>query len=164
MLTLSGNASFSGQMIKKSFRKPAFAITAVIIASTSIVAISLDASYYAWLHTQKPDVVPGYYEKIDQYGINGSILISDPVLAAFTDKKLLNYYYLGGKIYLSNEWEAKDKVGAVAYSYNSIACLVEDEQCDRQRKEVLGYFSSNYALAYNSSYYRTQQYIFLPRG
>jgi hypothetical protein len=143
-------------------------IIAVLI--TSVYAMIIDTQYYYWLHQNdnKPEIIDKYYKVINdlktQGKIQGSILISDPVLGAFTDNKLIEYAYYDNSIHISNEWESDDNIAAVEYSYDTISCLEEDAQCKDSRESLLNYFSSNYDLYYKGEFYGSERYIFLKRS
>ena len=146
-------------------RSALVSIIIIAILLTSGYAIIVDTEYYYWLHSRdnKPEIVNDYYHIIEDMKIRGSILISEPVLTAFTDNKLIEYTYEDGAVLISNEWEANDDITAVAYSYDTIPCLEEDERCKNMRESLFNYFDSNYEMYYEKEFYGQKRYIFLKR-
>ncbi|MGV8150885.1 MAG: ArnT family glycosyltransferase [Candidatus Woesearchaeota archaeon] len=141
-----------------------FLIIFFIVAS-SLYSIGLDATYYNWMYERdkKPDVVEKYYLTIDKLNISGTILTTDRVLSAYTDNKIATYYVLNNDLIIANEWETNDKIGAVAYSYKTIPCIVNDDECVKKRDELLAHVSEKYLKYSEGEFYGTKMYIFLPR-
>lgn len=146
-------------------RSALVSVIIIAILLTSGYAVTIDAEYYYWLHPSdnKPEIVKEYYYIINDLKIQGPILISEPVLTAFTDNKLIEYTYENNDILISNEWEANEDIAAVAYSYDTIPCLEEDERCKNMRESLLNYFVSNYVLYYKEEFYGQERYIFLKK-
>ncbi len=138
-------------------------IIALII--TSITPIKTNVEYYYWLHPngQKPAIIEEYYSLINRLEINGAILISEPVIAVFTNNRLIEYVYVDGKILISNEWESDDDIAAVTYTQNTVPCLEEDEGCKKTRDALLEYFTTNYETYYKGNFYDQDTYIFLKK-
>lgn len=138
-------------------------IIALII--TSITPIKKDVEYYYWLHPngQKPAIIDEYYSLINGLEIKGPILISEPVIAVFTNNRLIEYVYVDGGILISNEWEAEYDIAAVTYTQNTVPCLEVDEACKKTRGALLEYFTSNYDTYYKGNFYDQDTYIFLKK-
>lgn len=142
-------------------------VSLIIIALilTSLNPIKTDIEYYYWLHEddQKPAIIEEYYSLINSLNISGTILISEPVVAAYTNNKLIEYTYYDKKILIANEWEADEDIAAVTYTYNTIPCLEEDETCKDLRESLLNYFTTKYDKYYKGSFYGQDTYLFLKR-
>lgn len=144
------------------------AIVSLIIISlilTSLNPIKTNIEYYYWLHKndQKPAIIDEYYSLINMLNITGAILISEPVIAAYTNNKLIEYTYYDKKILIANEWEADEDIAAVTYTYNTIPCLEEDETCKDLRESLLNYFTSTYDTYYKGNFYGQDTYLFLKK-
>jgi hypothetical protein len=143
-----------------------FILIVLFMLWTTWTAIGLDASYYTWRPSlnHKPDIITGLYQQPNKMDINGSILITDPVFAVFTDKKLLPYYFsVQGQIMFFNEWEKDDIIGAVEFNANSLACMPQDTVCIEKKKQLLLSVQNKYSLVFNETYYDTPYYIFIPK-
>lgn len=140
-------------------------VSLIIIALilTSLDPIKTDIEYYYWLYKndQKPAIIEEYYSLIDSLNINGPILISEPVIAAYTNKKLIEYTYYEKNILIANEWEADEDIAAVTYTYNTIPCLEEDEACNELRESLLNYFITTYDTYYKGRFFGQDTYLFL---
>jgi len=143
-----------------------FIIIAVFTLVATLTAMGFDVSYYTWRPAlnNKPEIITGLYQQPDMIGVNGSILITDPVFAIFTDKKILPYYFsVQGQVVFFNEWEKDDTIGAVEFNANSLSCMPQDTVCLEKKKQLLLSVENQYTLVFNKTYYDTPYYIFIPK-
>lgn len=145
---------------KNIFRHIVFSVTITLFIITGLYALNTNYDYYYWQYETKPEITYNYYEKFDDSALQGPILISDPVIAAYTDKLLIEYRYENREIIPANEWENIKDVKTVNHFFNAVPCLVDDTDCVMKRRELFDYFNKNYILIYNSTFYDNEHYIF----
>ncbi|MCP3682730.1 MAG: glycosyltransferase family 39 protein [bacterium] len=111
---------------KQKYAKIAYALLIAYVAVSCIVVVAQDIEFYSF---GEPPVVREFYTSEALLNAEGYILTTDPVPAAFTDKKFVPYY--------ENPWEAEriydeygENAAAVIYTPHFFPCEKFGEDCE----------------------------------
>ena len=148
--------------------KAKFALTAVtllLILSFSF-ALYKDLHFYTWRPASEPAVVSELYKSISKLGINGAVLTSEPVFAAFNDNRFFPYYFtsyqgMPAELKALNEWELNEPFEAVIFSQPTLFCPSGDSECQAARSNMYGFLQSHYKQVFNGAYYSSQISYFI---
>ncbi len=152
-----------------------FALTALFafLAVSFFISAYKDQSLHHWWPVSEPEIVPGVYESFSQLGIEGPILTSDPVFAAYNDNLFLAYYDTSRGVpkNVDPSWNIRRlSAEAVVFSPDNfcsqmdIGCRTEvqllQEEIEREFKPIynLSFYDGylTYYLYLNSSYNKTR--------
>ncbi len=134
-----------------------------IIIGLLIMPIVINTNNFISNYNSKPSEYQNYYLFFKDKEINGSILTSDPVPAAYIDKRFIKFvpHYSNYEGLLpSNEWERNEKIGAIIFTSNSFPCIKEDIECEIERNKLMQELSKN-KLIFNETYFGQQHLIFI---
>ncbi len=127
----------------------------LIMLLSGAFAVIVDSNYFFWRAAHKEGIVDEMYGFIDANDVPEPILITDPVFAAYTDKKLVPYYYsidLGINIYNSyNESPA-----TIVYSPSAFYCG-KDIECMQHKGYLESRLKEN-EVVFSGTFYETQDY------
>jgi len=81
----------------------------------------------------------------DTHNIQGPILVTNPMFAAYSDKRYIGAYDVLNKNGLFvNDWEANINFNAVAYMDSSIPCLETDTRCVVNKEKLKDMITTNF--------------------
>ena len=141
---------------KKHFHKIiAHTIIIVVIA----LIINFDLSYYLWRPKTEPSIVTEYYKYFLDKDINGPILTTDPVPAAYVDAQFIPIYF---SIELANRDYPlyKDKIFAAIYSPDHFYCGEEDAACKDEVNKLTSDIKEENELVFSTTYTNKNYYIY----
>jgi asparagine N-glycosylation enzyme membrane subunit Stt3 len=141
-----------------------------ILLFSAVFAINTDSRYYAWQNDKslEPKIVNEFYQYFETSGngsqIEGPILTTDPVFAAYSDKRFIPLYdTTKGSGYI-NSWESNIRANAVVYVNSSFPCFDYDHECILNRNIHYYEILKRNVLVYNSSSGKVNYEIFVPKS
>ena len=113
----------------------------------------------SWMSTNTDTLLR--YRYFDQNHIPGPILTTDPVFAAFSDKRYIPFYDTARDIIFVNDWEIYYRFSAIAYVNSSLPCPYKDDSCIQQRKDLFSSIKADDKMVYHDEDNNAAYYIFL---
>jgi hypothetical protein len=81
----------------------------------------------------------------DTHNIDSPILVTNPVFAAYSDKRFVGAYdILNKKSLFVNDWESNLDFNAVAYMNSSIPCIISDNYCIENKRQLQDLISEKF--------------------
>ena len=106
---------------------------------------------------EKPVIFEEYYGFLEKYPINGPVLLTDPIPAAYYDQSVQIAYFdvptLKSKLKSTN-------FDMVLFSENSFPCPKNDFICESEKNKVMQDLVTKYKLIFTSDYFGSKYYIF----
>lgn len=130
-----------------------------IMAISLVFSIISIPSYYK-IEANKPSQYSALQERFKE--AYGNIWISNPVISAFSDKKISNIMYYP---FFNNDKKEElirdsSKADFIFMDSCDLACRPKDNLCEEDKKELITYFKNNNKIDYSSVIYGCEQYIF----
>jgi hypothetical protein len=163
LLAAAGATGFIHAHLRTSgLRQTALRILGVVALFTLVFgagwSLVRDLSFYPW-RTAEPAPITEYYRYFADHPAGGPVLTADPVLAAYTDLRLIPYYFfLAERPVAWNEWERDLTAAAVAYAPRSFYCAEDDDPCWTTRERLFTYLLANYRVVYENEFYGERYY------
>lgn len=149
-------AAYALYILMTKFASPVvFGIIMFLVLFSGLFVAAKDINFYSWRVFEKPSAVEGLYSQIDKNNFQEPIFTSDPVFAAYTDKRLVPYYFSvqeGLQIVSSSKEE-----GTIIFSPRSFYCADNDWQCQDDREKLFARINSS-ALLFSGRFYGEQDY------
>ncbi len=124
----------------------------ILLILAGIIMLAFCLFFYVQNEPRSPDsVAEEYFGFLEQKEVNGEIWTANPVVAAYTDKRLEKIYYpvYGSRVlrdfsfYVENH---KEKIGAVLIDNcgGGIICPPDEPECESNTEDLMNYLDSNF--------------------
>ena len=157
-LLLSFFVAFAFNKSKNKIFKAA--ILTLVIASFVFCILNISSYYRGEFNKGNQYLV--LQNNLGDYSVKGKIWVSNPIFAAFSDKKIDKLMY-----YPAFNFEKKkelikdsDKADFIFFDSCDLACKPFDLSCEENRNDLIEYFKQNLNSVYSLTVNQCEQYIF----
>jgi len=141
-----------------------YILSIILVAGviTTFIALNSCISFYSWYSPSNsaPSVV-SFYKYFDGKNITGPLLVTNPVITAYSDIRFIPYYDVVSNMAYVNPWEMGDNINGAVYVSGSTPCEENDTACKDKNDRFYNYLRSDFKLVYKTTFDNNDYQIFL---
>ncbi|MBI2144058.1 glycosyltransferase family 39 protein [Candidatus Woesearchaeota archaeon] len=149
---------------QRHLRSLALVSAASLLAFSFSIAVYTDYHFYSWRPASEPEMVQELYGSLSRLGIDGPVLTSEPVFAAYNDNLFFAYYDSSRGIpkELKPSWDITGRPAeAVVFSPETLYCPAIDIGCYAGRDMLYEKISSSFLPVFNGTYFEGKMSYFI---
>ncbi len=146
--------------VKRFYHVLLMGLFILFVVFSFFAVLSKDAKFFAWKSSAEPEVVTKYYRYFENNGVQGMISTGDPVLAAYTDNRIVG---LGELSAFFNGYTEDWNITSAFFADYSYPCLVDDSDCQAKRNYLVNNLKQDFDLVLEGKCYDSNCYVFIKK-
>ncbi|MFT4250485.1 MAG: ArnT family glycosyltransferase [Candidatus Woesearchaeota archaeon] len=139
------------------YKKPLlYVLTALILLNAAVLAVN-NTEYFSHRGEEPASIETNYYRFLEEHPVNGTIYVSDPIVAYYAENKATPIYY---EFLEDKEELMKQEAAAVFFIPRSTPCHPEDTRCKENLEAFTSHLIETYTLVHVYEHNTYKHYVF----